>query len=169
MRRLNEKEKKLRVKNLLRDWKADIVCLQEAKLKFVSRAIVCSLWGHHHIDWCYLGSRGASGRIVLVWDRRVVEKVEECVGAFSIDCSFRSVEDNFEWDFACVYRPNDDHDKKMLWDELAKLISWWDLSWCIGGDLNIIRYPSERSSDTHLSPAMLEFSKFIWASRVSLL
>ena len=26
------------------------------------------------------GSRGASGRILLMWDRRVAEKVEECVG-----------------------------------------------------------------------------------------
>jgi hypothetical protein len=36
------------------------------------------------VDWCYLGSRGASGGILLMWDRRVVEKIEDCVGRFYI-------------------------------------------------------------------------------------
>jgi hypothetical protein len=53
-------------------------------------------------------------------------------GGILVACSFRSVDDNFEWAFACVYGPNDNNDKKMLWDELAGLISWWELSWCIG-------------------------------------
>jgi hypothetical protein len=52
--------------------------------------------------------RPSSCRLVLFgiergyWqrDKRVVEKVEECVGAFFVNCSFRSVEDNFEWAFA---------------------------------------------------------------------
>jgi hypothetical protein len=34
--------------------------------------------------------------ILLIWDRTVVGKIEECVGAFSIACSFRNVEGNFE-------------------------------------------------------------------------
>lgn len=65
--------------------------------------------------------------------------------------------DNFEWAFACVYGPNDDNDKEMLWDELGGLISWWELLWCIWGDFNIIRYQSKRSRNTCHSPAMLEF------------
>jgi hypothetical protein len=31
-------------------------------------------------DWCYLASRGAAGGILLMWDRRVVEKVEIVCG-----------------------------------------------------------------------------------------
>jgi exonuclease III len=43
VRRLNERDKRLRVSNLLRDWKVDIVCLQETKLALVSRVVMCSL------------------------------------------------------------------------------------------------------------------------------
>lgn len=32
-----------------------------------------------------------------MWDRRVVEKLEEVVGQFSVSCRFRNVRDNFEW------------------------------------------------------------------------
>jgi hypothetical protein len=28
-----------------------------------------------------------------MWDRRIVEKIEECVEDFSVACSFRNVED----------------------------------------------------------------------------
>jgi endonuclease/exonuclease/phosphatase family metal-dependent hydrolase len=65
---LNERDKRLQVRNLLKFWGADVVCLQETKLYLITRAIVRSLWGIHHIDWLYLGSIGASGGILIMWD-----------------------------------------------------------------------------------------------------
>jgi hypothetical protein len=47
------------------------------------------------VDWCALGSHGAFGGILLMWDRRVVEKVEAWEGSYAIACSFRSVNDDF--------------------------------------------------------------------------
>jgi hypothetical protein len=64
--------------------------------------------------------------------------------------------------FANVYCPNDDNDRRVLWDELVQLCSWWGLSRCIGGDFNIIRYLSEISSETRSSPAIFEFTKLIF-------
>jgi len=58
------------------------VFLQEAKMEFISRDVFCSLWGCQHVDLCYLGLRGASRGILLMWDRRMVEKIEDCVGTF---------------------------------------------------------------------------------------
>jgi hypothetical protein len=43
------------------------------------------------VDCTYLGSRGASGGILLMCDRRVAEKIEDCVGNFSVLCSFRDL------------------------------------------------------------------------------
>lgn len=50
MRGLKERDKGLRVRNLIREWKAYIVYLQETKLEYVSRAVVCSLLGCIHVD-----------------------------------------------------------------------------------------------------------------------
>ena len=47
----------------------------------------------------YLGSNGASGGILLMWNRRVVEKIDEAVGLFSVSCKFRSIVDQHEWAF----------------------------------------------------------------------
>ena len=70
VRGLNEVEKRLQICNLLHAWWLDIVCLQETKLEWITRGIVKSIWSCPYVDWLYLGSEGASGGIVLMWDRR---------------------------------------------------------------------------------------------------
>jgi hypothetical protein len=74
----------------------NIVCLQETKLELVSKGVVPSLWGCHHANWYFLGYRGDSGRVLLMWDRRMMEKIEECVGAFFVACSLRNVNNDFK-------------------------------------------------------------------------
>jgi hypothetical protein len=103
----------------------------------------------------------ASGGILLMWDRRVVEKIEVCGGEYVVACSFRNVEDDSTWAFEGVYGPNIDTRRRSLWDELTGLLSWWDLPWCIGGDFNVTHFPCERSGVAHLSLAMTKFSDFI--------
>jgi hypothetical protein len=56
------------------------------------------------VDWCCLDSTGASGGILIMWDNRVVEKVE-CAGAYSLVVTFRNVVDCAVWAFASVYGP----------------------------------------------------------------
>ena len=82
VRGLNEGKKRLKVRNLLRNWKVDTVCFQETKVDFISNNFVRSLWGCLYVEWCYVPSRGASGGILVLWDRRVVTKVEVALGRF---------------------------------------------------------------------------------------
>ncbi|KAG6669188.1 hypothetical protein CIPAW_01G225900 [Carya illinoinensis] len=162
VRGLNEYNKRSRIKNLLREWRADIVCLQETKLKLVTQKIVRSVWHCPYVDWVYLASNGASGGILVMWDKRVMMKREEFIGEYTVAVSLKMVEDNFLWAFAGIYGPNVDNIRHQLWEEIARVHSWWDLPWCIGGDFNITRFPSERSGDSRTRPAMTEFSDCIF-------
>jgi exonuclease III len=162
VRGLNLEEKRMKIKSLLREWKADVVCFQETKIQVVTRELIQSLWGGAQVDWCYLGAQGASGGILIMWDRRVVEKVEEWVGCFTAACSFRSMCDDFNWAFAGVYGPNRDNDRLMLWEELSGLMDRWEMPWCIGGDFNAIRFPSERLGSVRYAASMEAFSQFIF-------
>lgn len=86
-----------------------------------------------------------------MWDRRVV-RIEECVGNFVVACPFRCVTENFEQIFAGVYGPNDDVERRCLWDELLGMMSWWEMSWCIGEDCNVVQYLCEKDQvipDSH--------------------
>ena len=48
-----------------------------------------------------------------------------------------------------------------MWEELIGLISWCDVPWCLGGDFNIIRFPSERLGAASCTWAMNGFYDFI--------
>lgn len=96
-----------------------------------------------------------------MWDRRVVEKVETYVGEFVITCSFKNVANDFSWAFAGVYGPHNISSRRLLWDELASLLCWSDVPWCIGGDFNVSCFLNERSGEACFCPAMMEFSNFI--------
>jgi hypothetical protein len=65
----------------------------------VTQGLVRSLWRCKYVDWISLDSIGASGGIILMWDRRVVERVDEAIGCFSISCRFREVASGLEWVF----------------------------------------------------------------------
>jgi hypothetical protein len=61
-----------------------------------------------------------------MWGRRVVEKIEECVGKFTVTCFFfffGNVEDGFSWAFLGVYGPYYDCERRYLWEELVGLLS----------------------------------------------
>ena len=92
----------------------------------------------------YLGSEGAFGGIFLIWDRGVVEKVEEAVGHYLVSCMFKNVGDQFEWAFTGVYGPNLSKKCQKMWEELAGFINQWDVPWCLGDDFNVTHFPSER-------------------------
>jgi hypothetical protein len=158
VRGLNEGRKRLKIRNLLSQWKVDIVCLQETKLKLVSNQLVHSLWRCPYKEWCHVDSIGASGGILLMWDRRVVTKLDMCLGNYVAACSFRNVEDGFMWAFAGVYGPSRYSLRRFLWEELAGLLCIWDLPWCIGGDFNATIFLNERSGGAGVA---LDFVDFI--------
>jgi len=45
VRGLNEMDKRLEIRGLLRDWRADIVCLVETKMAVISRERWCGAYG----------------------------------------------------------------------------------------------------------------------------
>ncbi|KAG6654081.1 hypothetical protein CIPAW_05G121300 [Carya illinoinensis] len=155
VRGLNVLNKRLRVKNLIHKWRGDVICFQETKLKSVNTSIVRSLWSCHYVGWVDLVVEGASGGIIVMWDRRVVELIDHYVGDFMVACHFKNVDYGVEWAFAGVYGPNLEIFRRALWDEMAGVCCCWDLPWCSGGDFNVKRFPSERVGDSHLTNSIM--------------
>ncbi|KAG6649202.1 hypothetical protein CIPAW_07G196000 [Carya illinoinensis] len=67
-----------------------------------------------------------------------------------------------EWAFVGTYGPNLDSERRRLWEELTGLIYLWEVSWCMGGDFNIVRFPSKCSGTHRHLEAMEEFSEFVF-------
>ena len=150
---------------LRRGFRFVICCVHGGLIFYVCRRLnlnglleeLLEVYGAVHIEWLYLGLEGASRGIVLMWDRRAVEKVEEAVVCFSVSCRFKNVGNQFEWAFTGLYGPNLNKRHRKMWEELTGLINWWDVPWCLAGDFNIIRFPSKRLGATTCTWAMYGF------------
>ena len=84
VRDLNDLRKRLVVRNLLRVWNCDVACLQETKLAGMDRQLICSLWSCPYVDLVALDANQTAGGVLMMWDRRVLEKLEVMVGQFSV-------------------------------------------------------------------------------------
>jgi hypothetical protein len=85
------------------------------------------------VDWVCLDSYGTSRGIMILWDKRVVEKIENCIGVYTLAIKFTNIEDGSIWAFAWAYGPNHASDRRILWKELVGMMSWWTMPWCMGG------------------------------------
>lgn len=93
VRGLHDVRKIFTVSNLLKTWKPEVVCFQETKIERISTVIVWGLWGGY-FTWCtVLPNSGTSGGIFSMWDKHVVECIDEAVGTFSIFRKFKFVLD----------------------------------------------------------------------------
>ena len=95
VRGLNNPQKREVRKNLLKEWKCDIVFFQKTKLSSLNSFVVRSLWGSPFLDWVVLDAVNTAGGVLLVWDKRVFEKVDCVVGLFSINVLLKEVVDDF--------------------------------------------------------------------------
>ena len=68
------------MRNALRMWKGDILFLQETKMEVINRSVVRSLWGSQFVDGDFLDVEGYSSGVLLLWDKRVVQKIDVAKG-----------------------------------------------------------------------------------------
>ena len=84
VRGLNDSRKRLVVRNLLLEWNFGVVCLQETKLAGMDRQLICSLWSCPYVDWVALDADQTAGGVLMMWDRRALEKLEVMVCQFFV-------------------------------------------------------------------------------------
>ena len=54
------------MKNLLQEWKCDVVCLQEMKIASMNRQLVYSLWSCPYVDLAILEANRTTGGILIM-------------------------------------------------------------------------------------------------------
>ena len=149
------------IKNFLRSYRADLVCLQETKVQEMTIDLVRNLGVGHHLNWKALHAEGSAGGILLLWDNSRISLVDSVVGSFFVSCLFRMPEDGFQWVFSGVYGPVENSVRESFWEELGSIKGLWDCPWCIGGDFNEVLFPNERSRGGRLSNSMRRFSDIL--------
>jgi hypothetical protein len=83
--------------------------------------MVRSLWGNSNVDWEFLPAVDSAGGVLLLWDKRVLEKLDSIVNQFSVSCLWKGVFDGLEWVGTGIYSPTNDLLRRNLWEELSSV------------------------------------------------
>ena len=71
------------------------------------------------MDWVALDAVQTAGGILLMWDRRVLERTKVLVGSFFVSVRWQGVGNSFSWACSRVYGPIDNNARGLMWDELV--------------------------------------------------
>lgn len=96
-----------------------------------------------------------------MWDSRFVSISHTWKDYSSLTVVVEDLEKNLKWMLTLVYGPVDHYRKGDFWREIYNVKGRWSGAWCLGGDWNAIRFPSERSPGGRISEEMNSFSEWI--------
>eukprot|EP00268_Persea_americana_P016540 TRINITY_DN17840_c0_g1_i1.p1 TRINITY_DN17840_c0_g1~~TRINITY_DN17840_c0_g1_i1.p1 ORF type:complete len:127 (+),score=12.08 TRINITY_DN17840_c0_g1_i1:428-808(+) len=83
------------------------------------------------------------------------------IGTFSVSTVLEDWANGSSWIVSSVYGPTDRSLRGSFWSELDSICSRWVGRWCIGGDWNITRFPSDKSGAGRILADMESFSDWI--------
>ena len=83
LRGANDGAKRKVLKAFIKMQRVDVVCLQETKLKEVSNWMIRSLGVGRFLEWVAIKAEGAFGGILIFWDTRVIQLLENKEGQYT--------------------------------------------------------------------------------------
>ena len=73
VRGANDSSKRKVIKTFIRNQRVDVICIQETKIQAMSDNIARSIGSGRFLEWKAVDAEGASGGIMICWDKRSLE------------------------------------------------------------------------------------------------
>lgn len=148
------------MKDVIRSSKANIVLIQKSKLSSMSDLLIKEVCGSASFDWICLDALGSSRGIILCCNRRALVIKDRWIEDFSVSALVMDLASNCTWIITFVMAQMTSL-RRNFWSELDSIRNRRRGPWCLGGDWNVIRYPTEKSSGSQITSDMLSFTDWI--------
>ena len=161
VRGLGKPARRRQVREHIFQEKIDVVGLQETVKGDFSDQDLQDLAGGLQFTWVWLPARGHSGGILLGARVDTLEVEAHDIREFSIQMDLRNRLTNFRCSVVVVYGPAQHDLSRNFLAELDEICNKRNLPMIMGGDFNLNRKESEKSSDQYNHMLIAQFNDFI--------
>ncbi|XP_025607714.1 uncharacterized protein [Arachis hypogaea] len=149
------------VNELKKKHRLDMLGLIETKKQVVTRFDVIRLWGQDGTGWEFVGSYGAAGGLLLIWDESVFKKNNCYKGKRWLCVEGILVKNNYNCAIFLVYDVHNRDAKLQVWEELSYMAGLCQVPNCYMGDFNEIMHVKERQGTDVLPRSAKEFRSLV--------
>ena len=123
----------------------DLLCIQETKKDTVDKSICQALWGDPAVSWEVQPALNSAGGILCIWSEKAFKLERKVIGNGFVWLTGQWIKEAVQVHIISIYSPCDMQNKRILWEAIKQLKTANQRGlWCITGDFNSIRDPSER-------------------------
>lgn len=119
VRGLNNSARRKVVKDLTREKRATVACLQETKLEVIDKDLVTEILGDKFVEnFVFLPASGTRGGILLAVDEDYYKLKDTEIGVHTVTATVSTCSEAIEWSIKAVYGPQEDNEKLQFLGEL---------------------------------------------------
>lgn len=146
---------------MIRDSKANILFLQETKCEEWSHDMLEKLWDSDIHDWQAVDSIGASGGLLISWNKQLFNLSPVESSQYWLWCK-GSTNSGDNFNIVNVYGPHDIEGKQRFWNDLEYIHNLIDEEpLCLMGDFNSIRCKEDRVNCNYKRRDTVSFNDFV--------
>lgn len=145
VRGLNEREKRLAVRQSILLERPDIVTFQETKLQLIDVVKFREMCGRRLDQYETVPAQGTRGGILIAWRHNMCTLTQLQQKWFTLTATFRDNSDGSQIMFTAVYGPTQQTLRQAFYDELREAKPTGTMPWAIGGDFNVTATPQDRN------------------------
>jgi len=122
-----------------------MLCIQETKKEQIDKTMCQALWGDSKVSWGIQPAINTTGELLCLWNEQAFKVEWRVNGKGFILLEGMWIQENQRVFIVNIYAPCDIQSKCALWDFVKQLKNLSpDGLWCLLGDFNSMRHPSER-------------------------
>ncbi|KAJ0853617.1 putative RNA-directed DNA polymerase [Helianthus annuus] len=149
------------VRGMKKKYDISFVAMQETKTRDLDRLTIGRFWGNGDFEFDVSDPVGLSGGMVSVWDPTMFLKTSVQKNRQYLMISGRLKENNVKVNIINVYGPQNNAQKRLLWQELRDKMRDHDGWWIFLGDFNTVRSPKERKNTIFNVTSAMDLNSFI--------
>lgn len=161
VRGLNERDKRLSVRQSVLADKPDFVTFQETKIQHINPVMLREMCGRRLGQYLELPAQGTRGGVLMAWCQNKYTLISSDIREYTVTAFFKNCNDSAELTFTAVYGPTTQRQRHDFYNELRAVQPHASVPWVIAGDFNVTATPGDRNVNNNTWRSTLSFAGLI--------